>query len=97
MSKQEIIKEEYDYEFLDHEYWKSYNIDPLWFCIINEQFDCIRDAFDSLDENSKNILNYFVIRRLKLNNIDIDLDKYLDELRYNYLYYYEKYYKLDEE
>ena len=83
----------YNYEFLDYKYWGSYNINPLTFCIINEQFECIRRAFYSLNEDSKNILDYFIIQRLELYNIDIDLDKYLKELKYKYLYFYEKHYK----
>ena len=82
-----------DYGFLDYKYWGSYNINPLTFYIINEQFECIRRAFYSLNEDSKNILDYYIIQRLELYNIDIDLDKYLNELRYKYLYFYEKYYK----
>lgn len=85
--------EEYDFEFLDYDYWHSYNINPLWYCIINEQFNCIRKAFNNLDENAKNVLDYYFIRRLRLPNIDLDLDKYIDQLRYNYLYYYNKCYE----
>ena len=97
MKKEVIANKEYNYDFLDHKYFKSYNINPLLFCIINEQFECIRRAFNSLDDDSKNILYYYIIRRLSLDNINVDLDKYLDKLRYKYLYYYEKYYELDTE
>ncbi|MBQ8892717.1 MAG: hypothetical protein IJ068_07650 [Bacilli bacterium] len=91
------IKEKYTYDFLDHKYFKSYNVNPLYFCIINEQFECIRKAFNSLDDDSKNVLDYYIIRRLSLDNINVNLDKYLDKLRYRYLYFYEKYYELDNE
>ena len=97
MNKNEIINEEYDYDFLDYDYWRVYDIDPLWYCMLDEQYNCIRKAFECLDDNSKNLLDYFIIRKLSLNNIDIDIDKYLDELRYNYLYYYDKYYEFEED
>ena len=83
MSNKEI--EDYNYDFIDYNYWKLYDIDPLWYCIKDEQYKCIREAFKCLDDNSKNLLDFIIIRRLQLNNIDIDIDKYLDKLRYEYL------------
>ena len=96
MPKNAIIDNEYNYDFLDHDFWYSYNVNPFWYCLINEQFKCIRKAFNDLDEDSKNVLDYFVIRRLKSPNINIDINRYIEKLRQKYLYYYENWYEYDE-
>ena len=85
-----IEKDEYDYDFLDYEYWKCYNINPFWHHLINEQFEAIRKAFRSLDENTKNILDCFIIRKIKINNVEVDMDKYIEELKRAYYYFYNK-------
>lgn len=77
--------EEYDYGFLDYDYYGEYNNDPLYILMINEQYDVLRKTFYDLEDNSKNILDYFVIQRNKNENIDINIDKYIQELKHNYL------------
>ena len=53
--------------------------------MINEQYDILRNSFYDLDENSKNILDYFVIQRNENEKIDVNIDKYVQELKYKYL------------
>ncbi len=79
------MREEYDYGFLDYDYYGEYNNDPLYILMINEQYDILRNSFYDLDENSKNILDYFVIQRNENEKIDVNIDKYVQELKYKYL------------
>lgn len=80
--------EEYDYGFLDYDYYGIYSHDPLYVLMINEQFRILRESFYSLDENTKNILDYFVIRRKLSDNIDVDIDKYTETLKKAYFDFY---------
>lgn len=79
------MNEKYDYGFLDYNYYGDYNNDPLYILMINEQFEILRDSFYELDDNTRNILNYFIIEQESSDNIDVDLDKYIKELKNKYL------------
>ena len=80
-----------DYGFLDGDYWKHFNDDPLMHVMINEQFENIRKAFLSLDENAKNILDCFIIKKLHLNNVEVNVDKYIKMLENRYFKFYGRY------
>lgn len=80
-----------NYEFIDYKYYGLEKYDPLTVLIINEQFEIMRKSFYSLDENIQNILNYFIIERNSSNFIDVDIDKYLNELKYIYINLYNGY------
>ena len=77
--------EEYDYGFLDYDYYGEYNNDPLYILMINEQYDVLRKTFYDLEDNSKNILDYFVIQRNENENKDVNIEKYIQELKHSYL------------
>jgi len=77
-----------EYDFLDYDYYGEYNFDPLYILLINEQFKYIRESFYQLDNDTKNILNYFVIQREDFNNLDLNIDKYIRKLRKKYLELY---------
>lgn len=79
------MKEEYDYGFLDYDYYGVYKHDPLYVVMINEQFRLLREAFYKLDNNTKYILDYFIIQRQCPNHIEVDIDKYIKQLKKSYL------------
>lgn len=80
-----------NYEFIDYKYYGLEKYDPLTVLIINEQFEIMRKSFYNLDENIQNILNYFIIERNSSNFVDVDIDKYLNELKYIYINLYNGY------
>lgn len=80
-----------NYGFIDYKYYGLEKYDPLTVLMINEQFEIMRKSFYSLDENIQNILNYFIIERNSSNFIDVDIDKYLNELKYIYINLYNGY------
>lgn len=80
-----------NYGFIDYKYYGLEKYDPLTVLMINEQFEIMRKSFYNLDENIQNILNYFIIERNSSNFIDVDIDKYLNELKYIYINLYNGY------
>lgn len=80
-----------NYGFIDYKYYGLEKYDPLTVLMINEQFEIMRKSFYSLDENIQNILNYFIIERNSSNFVDVDIDKYLNELKYIYINLYNGY------
>ena len=82
---------EYNFGFLDGDFWRHFNDDPLMHVLINEQFEVVRRAFLSLDKNTQNILDYFIIRKLNYEGIEVDLKKYIKRLANRYFDYYGPY------
>lgn len=80
------MKQEYDYGFLDYDYYGEYNHDPLYILIVNEQFKILRNSFHQLDDETKNIIDYFIIQRQSGDNIDID--NHIKRLKNEYLSMY---------
>ena len=80
-----------NYGFIEYKYYGLEKYDPLTVLMINEQFEIMRKSFYNLDENIQNILNYFIIERNSSNFIDVDIDKYLNELKYIYINLYNGY------
>ena len=78
------MKNEYDFGFLDYDYYGEDHNDPLYILMINEQFEVLRNSFNELDENTKNILDYFIIQREDNQDIEVDIDKYIEELKSKY-------------
>lgn len=77
--------EEYDYGFLDYDYYGEYGNDPLFILMINEQFDILRKSFYELDTSTKAILDYFIIQRNSLDNLEINADECICKLKEKYL------------
>lgn len=78
------MNRDYDFRFLDYDYYgEDYN-DPLYILMINEQFEVLRNSFNELEDNTKNILDYFVIQREDNNDVEVDIDKYILELKSKY-------------
>ena len=82
--------EDYNYGFIDYKYYGEYSKDPLYILMINEQYETLRKSFYDLEDDIKNILDYFVIQRNKLENIDLNIDKYICKLKNLYLDNYNK-------
>lgn len=78
------MNNEYDFGFLDYDYYGEDHNDPLYILMINEQFEVLRNSFNELDENTKNILDYFIIQREDNQDIEVDIDKYIEELKNKY-------------
>jgi len=78
------MNNEYDFGFLDYDYYGEDHNDPLYILMLNEQFDVLRNSFNELDENTKNILDYFIIQRENNDILDVDIDKYIEELKSKY-------------
>ena len=78
------MNNEYDFGFLDYDYYGEDHNDPLYILMLNEQFDVLRNSFNELDENTKNILDYFIIQRENNDILDVDIDKYIEELKRKY-------------
>ena len=72
------MNNEYDFGFLDYDYYGEDHNDPLYILMLNEQFDVLRNSFNELDENTKNILDYFIIQRENNDIWDVYIDKYIE-------------------
>ncbi len=81
------MQKEYDFDFLHCDYWLYYYKDPLWYVLINEQFYWLRIAFYSLDVETQNVLDYFIIQDNDRKNFE--LDKYIKRLKVAFLKFYE--------
>jgi len=79
------MEEKNDFGFLDYDYYGVYYHDPLYVLMINEQFEVLRKSFYCLDEDTQNILDYFIIQRNDVDNIDMDIDKYINNLKRTFL------------
>lgn len=75
------MNDEFNYGFLDYDYYDEYNHDPLYVLIINEQLKMLRNSFYLLDNDTKNVLDYFIIQRKNDDYIDVDIDNYIDRLK----------------
>ena len=78
------------YNFLEYDFYYYRNTNPLLYLIIKEQFETIQKAFLNLDENTRNLLDYFILNDYNANSfsIDVDIEKHINKLRKEYLNLY---------
>lgn len=70
-----------------YDYTDYYRKDPLYILLINEMFFDIRMAFNSLDIDTKMILNYTIIEN-NMDKIDNEIiSNALEKLKVNYINY----------